>query len=280
MTDIISLLSTDGYIMCNKTIIKLYGANCAILIGELCAEYNYYKTREELTPTGSFYSTQANIEANTGLNEYTQRKALKILKDEDIIRVTKQGVPAKNYYWINENKLLNIFSTSALNFKGLVLENLNLNNNNNKNIEKKTNNNKLLLVENPKKKNLYSQCLDLITNYCIRDGKIDTELEELLKEYLSLRFQMTDKPLKYLNQFKGLLNTLDTLTQDHNEKIEIIQQSIVKGWASFYKVSKSTPKYKKDVFSEGDGLSCEQYTEEELEEMKKGGTKNGTGTVF
>ena len=84
MVDIISLLSTDGYIMCNKTLIRLYGSDCAILIGELCAEYNNYKITGELIDD-SFYSTQENIENNTGINAYYQRKAFKVLQDEGII---------------------------------------------------------------------------------------------------------------------------------------------------------------------------------------------------
>lgn len=136
--DIISLLSTDGYIVCNKTLIKLFGAEAAILIGELCAEYNYFQRINELDENGSFYSTQTNIEENTGLNAYAQRKAIKTLTDAGIIEVTKKGLPAKNYFKIFDDKLLNIFTTSPLNFEGLEVQNLNINNNNKKIIKNNT----------------------------------------------------------------------------------------------------------------------------------------------
>lgn len=138
MIDIIGLLSKDGYIVCNKTLLKMYGAECAILIGELCAEYKYFENRNELDENGYFFSTQANIEENTGLNEYAQRKAFKLLQDEGLIVITKKGLPAKNYYKIVEDKLFNIFTASPLKFKGLEVQNLNINNNKQKIIKNNT----------------------------------------------------------------------------------------------------------------------------------------------
>ena len=43
MNGISKLLSTDGFIQVNKTLIKKVGLHEAILIGELCAEYNYWE---------------------------------------------------------------------------------------------------------------------------------------------------------------------------------------------------------------------------------------------
>ena len=130
MIDIISLLSADGFIVCNKQLIRLYGTDCAVLIGELCAEYNYYKMRGELLDDDSFYSTQENIEDNTGINPYFQRKALKTLCDEGILTITKKGLPAKNYYKLNSQKLAEVFTAhSRAELEGLVVQALNINNN-------------------------------------------------------------------------------------------------------------------------------------------------------
>ena len=40
---IASLLSSDGYIQVNKELIKSVGLAEAIIVGELCAEYNYWQ---------------------------------------------------------------------------------------------------------------------------------------------------------------------------------------------------------------------------------------------
>ena len=258
MIDIIGLLSSDGYIMVNKCLSRLYGLDAAVMVGELCAEYIYYNKNNQLTDDNGFYSTQANIEENTTLNEYAQRKALKILQDANIIKIKKQGLPAKNYFYINtekliqifsddvENKSLNICTASPLNFKGLVVENLNINNN-------KTNNNneKQKVVSKDttskaqsesaefdfgiqtktRKPNMYDKCLAIIDDYTN-----DSELRKLLIQYLNLRLEMSDKPLKYANQWKGLLNLLSRLSNSIDDQKQIVNQSIIKGWGTFVEI--------------------------------------------
>jgi hypothetical protein len=59
-----------------------------------------------------FFSTRENIEKNTGLNEHYQRKAMKTLTDNGILKIVKKGCPAKNYYSIDFNKLYEILTTS------------------------------------------------------------------------------------------------------------------------------------------------------------------------
>ena len=56
------LLSTDGYIQVNRKLIKLLGLHEAIIVGELCSEYNYWNRNNGLEEDGSFYSTRDNIE--------------------------------------------------------------------------------------------------------------------------------------------------------------------------------------------------------------------------
>ena len=76
---IIDLLANNGYIVLNKTVMKAIGLHEAILLGELCSEYVYWRKRDELED-GYFYSTRENIEEQTMLSVYQQRKAIKNLK--------------------------------------------------------------------------------------------------------------------------------------------------------------------------------------------------------
>ena len=62
-----SLLASSSFIMTNKILIKAVGTDAAILLGELCSEYNYWEQRNELTNKYWFFSTRENIEDNTGL---------------------------------------------------------------------------------------------------------------------------------------------------------------------------------------------------------------------
>ena len=109
-SNIISLLSSDGYIIINKKLAKKIGIESAILIGELCAEYMYYSNTDKLDEDGGFYSTRENIEANTTLNSYAQRKVMNELQEANIIQIKRKGIPAKNFYYINSEELEKVLS--------------------------------------------------------------------------------------------------------------------------------------------------------------------------
>ena len=244
MNGISKLLSTDGYIQVNKTLIKKLGLHEAILIGELCAEYNYWENVGKLEG-GMFYSTRENIEENTGLSDHLQRQALKTLQSEGIITIIKKGLPAKNYYTINFAHLLSILETSsASNRRQLDVESVDLNNNKQTNISKKESNSKELLQNSdfqfgktkskPKKDNLFTKCVSLIDSY---DFACWGNIRKLLIDYLNYRISVKDKPL-YTNMWKGMLNKLCEMCDDNVDMYErVIKQSIERGYLSFYPVS-------------------------------------------
>lgn len=160
-----SLLSSSSFIITNKILIKAVGTDAAILLGELCAEYNYWENRNELTDGEWFYSTRENIEDNTGLTEYKQRTALNKLMELNLVETQKKGIPCKVFYKLNETNILECYSNTQKkllkvpknsvvknpdnkelknqtscteNFEQQVLENSDINNNKNNN--KKNNN--------------------------------------------------------------------------------------------------------------------------------------------
>ena len=98
--------------------------------------------------------------------------------------------------------------------------------------------------KNTTKKSMYQNCIDMIHDFITSTKSPDTT-EQLLMDYLNLRLQMQDKPLRYANQWKGILNTLQKLPPDTWE--ESITNSIVRGWANFYAV-KNNPQANKTTF--------------------------------
>ncbi|MBR0491772.1 MAG: hypothetical protein IJJ82_07015 [Clostridia bacterium] len=104
-----SLLSSSSFIMTNKIMIKAVGTDAAIILGELCSEYNYWEQRDELLNGMWFYSTRENIEDNTGLSEYRQRVAINKLIEKGLIETKKMGIPCKIYYKLNEINILNCY---------------------------------------------------------------------------------------------------------------------------------------------------------------------------
>lgn len=104
MESLIELLASDGYVIVNKELATRIGLNEALLIGELISEYRYYRNREELTEDGYFFSTIENIENNTTLNEYAQRKAVKHLMELEILSVERRK-DGLRFFKINSEKL-------------------------------------------------------------------------------------------------------------------------------------------------------------------------------
>lgn len=266
MQAIAELLSNDGFITVNKAMIRKFGLHSAVLLGELCAEYSYWD-REEKLEDGMFYSTRENIEQNTGLNEHYQRKTLAHLKELGIIHIEKRGLPAVNYYRIDFDKLLRQLTSSPEGREPLDVEIMKPNNNkdnkNNKSISKDIDNKEKENMHKPEgKRNLYSQCVSLIDVYTS-----NALLRRALIEYLDLRIKMTDKRL-YANMWKGMLNKLTELFKDDTDaKINSIKQSIERGYASFFPVNS----YKQNLQDKPweKGVSCEQYTQEELQHEKQ-----------
>lgn len=105
-----SLLSSSSFIITNKILIKAVGTDAAILLGELCSEYNYWENRSELSDGEWFYSTRENIEENTGLTEHKQRMALNKLIELKLVETKKKGIPCKIYYKLNENEIIECYS--------------------------------------------------------------------------------------------------------------------------------------------------------------------------
>lgn len=132
--DIISLLANDNYIVVNRDLIKEYGINTALLLGELASEYNYYRKQGQLVD-GMFYSTIENIQDNTGLSRHQQTKALEQLKECGLIEVVLKGLPAKRFIKLDiealTNKIVKNSQTCSTEINKLDSEKVTTNNNNN-----------------------------------------------------------------------------------------------------------------------------------------------------
>lgn len=107
-----NLLSSSGYIIVNKELIKVLGLHEAIILGELCSEYTYWENRNQLEDGEYFFSTRKNIEKNTGINSHYQRIAIRNMENKGILDIRKVGMPCKNYYKINENRIIEYLERS------------------------------------------------------------------------------------------------------------------------------------------------------------------------
>ena len=115
------LLSSSAFLIVNKKLAKHVGLKGAVLLADLISKEEYFIANG--MTDGWFFNTEANIEKDTTLNPYQQRKCLKTLKTLGVIETKRKGIPAKQYFKINEANLLKIIS--CLKNEQLVLSKLN-----------------------------------------------------------------------------------------------------------------------------------------------------------
>lgn len=111
------LLSSNGFIVCNKYIIKILGLEEAVVLGLLCSTYDYWQSKNQLKIIDGeeyFYMTREKIEEEIGFKESRQRAAMNSLVNIGILKIKRKEIPAKNYYSINFEKLFNILNNKTL----------------------------------------------------------------------------------------------------------------------------------------------------------------------
>lgn len=121
-------------------------------------------------------------------------------------------------------------------------------------------------IEKPKKLNKYQKCHVILEEYMANEDEKGGELYEVLKAYLSFRLEVKDKTF-YANQWKGMLNKLNTLTDDYSTKVKIVQQSIDRGYMGFFEVKD----YRTDNTQKSFNITVQsrQYTTDEKEELER-----------
>ena len=98
------LLSSTAFIVLNKELARSVGLKEAVLLADLISKEEYFISQG--MTDGWFFNTEANIEADTTITPYQQRKCLSTLKTEGLIQVKRKGIPAKKYFKINEQQVI------------------------------------------------------------------------------------------------------------------------------------------------------------------------------
>ncbi len=107
------LLSSTAFLVLNKELARQIGLKEAVLLADLISKEEYFIANG--MKDGWFFNTEANIEKDTTLTPYQQRKCIKSLKKNGIIETKRKGVPAKQYFKVNEElvvKFLNNLSST------------------------------------------------------------------------------------------------------------------------------------------------------------------------
>lgn len=224
----IDFLASGNYIAVNRSLIKVFGLDGAVLIGELASEAKYWNDRDKLED-GWFFSTIENVEEATGLSGYQQRKALSELTKAGVVETTQKGIPKKRYIRIRFMELVNLVNDKSLKNSTTVgeetspLESEKVDINNNKEQQQPTTKKK----ERKKPAETYDSIIDSYTE----NGELRSALVEFVKMRKMMKKPLTNKALSLLLTSK---KGLDGLASNDAEKIDIVQQSIMRGWQGFF----------------------------------------------
>jgi hypothetical protein len=223
---ILQLLAKENYITYHKTLARVLGVDEAILFGELCSMSNLFGDE--------FFCEQGKLMDDTCLTEYRVRNALKNLQSAELVEIEKKGLPARNWYVLNEEKLLEIMElhrTSGVKFdttgdgknEGTTPTNSNTTINNNiinKNSSSKNKSNK----KKERKNTSYDEILSRIE---------DASLKDLYYEYIKMRAlikaPMTDRALTMLIDKVNKLEPTDIERQKR-----LLETAIMNNWKSVY----------------------------------------------
>ena len=105
------LLSSTAFLVVNKELAKNIGLKETVLLADLISKEEYFI--DNGMTDGWFFNTEANIQKDTTLTPYQQRNALKSLKNHQIIETMRKGIPAKQYFKINEEQVIKFLNNKS-----------------------------------------------------------------------------------------------------------------------------------------------------------------------
>jgi len=141
------LLMSSNYWVLNKSIVKEYGIETALILTVMAEAENMLADDE-----GWFYQTADTIEELTGLSNHKQSLAIKQLVELGVLEQSNKGMPMKRYFKLSfetiENQVFKKFKTKDLKNLKASFQNFSKNKElSNKQINKKLNNSSKAVCE-------------------------------------------------------------------------------------------------------------------------------------
>ena len=197
------LLSSSAYLVVNKNLCKVLGIKATILLADLISKEEYFRANH-LLKDGWFFNTESNIEEDTTLTPYQQRKALKILKDKGIVDTKRVGVPAKINYQVNEQLVVKFLNNLSLSKCTTI------------------NKNKVIRINN---KTFIKPTVEDVKNYCL-ERKNNINAETFIDFYESKGWKIGRNKMKC---WKSSVRTWEKRQKPTMSKIDIQLNEYEKG---------------------------------------------------
>ena len=142
--------SSDGFIILNKSLIKIFGLDLTVFLCNLIDKYKYFLNRNMLEKDGSFFLTFEDQTEQIGMSRLQLRNNKRKLIEIGILKTHMKGIPAKEFYYLNIENLIEKYVTTR------GIENRtprDIENSTNRPIENSTNNKENKSKENKSKEN-------------------------------------------------------------------------------------------------------------------------------
>lgn len=93
-----------GYNTVPKRLSYSLGGNAALILSQLCSQYDYWNKNNGINSNGEFYCTEFDMETATGVKRKAQDTAIRRLKDKGFIQtVNNKGTPPVRYFKLSDN---------------------------------------------------------------------------------------------------------------------------------------------------------------------------------
>ncbi len=102
--NLLNVLGTDAYWVLNKKLVKHLGCDTTLLL------QHFIDLQFKLFDGKEFYQQQDRISEETSLGEHVIRECVKKLNTFGILKIEKKGLPAKNYYYINQDIVMDMLN--------------------------------------------------------------------------------------------------------------------------------------------------------------------------
>ena len=223
----LQLIASSNFLTVNMAIAKQVGNDAAILLAELASSQVYFEKHEMLTD-GMFFETVEQIEDHTNLTKYQQAKAVKKLEEVGVLKTRMMGIPAKRYFLVNGEKILELVdrkkskNLTTVGQKTLPQEVKKLDRNNKRETIKENNN---------------------INNNIVSQSNMSEPVQEKVLDFLAYREEIK-KPYKSERSIKSLVSQIEKQEQAIGSiaVIRVIDTSMQNGWQGLFWDKAQKPK--------------------------------------
>ena len=218
--NVLQLIASSSFLTVNMAIAKQVGNDAAILLAELASSQVYFENNGMLTD-GMFFETVELIEDRTNLTKYQQAKAVKVLEESGILRTKLKGIPAKRYFFVDGEKIVELVDHKKS--KNLTT------------VGQKTSPQEVKKLDRNNKRYNKNRETIIDKNNIVSESSLSEPVKEKVVDFLEYRKEIK-KPYKSERSIKSLVTQVEKQEQRIGSiaVIECIDKTMRNGWQGLF----------------------------------------------